>query len=204
MFPKQNLAYGSGPEGALALGQSRGRHSSIHRVYCADPSSALVAAPGAVQICGRRQGRSAAAVDTKAMVRESSSAEMDVNAVEIAGAASYLAAEGGPDLGGRGPAHLVTSRAASSCSETPAMPSGGSALVGSGRPKRLLSAAAAGLGALAAAALFPGLFDHGPPHRSARAEAAPMTAAPSAAPSLYFHGPGDDLLDFAPAGQRRP
>ena len=55
-----------------------------------------------------------------------------------------------------------------------------------------------------AAALFPGLVDHGPPHRPARTEAAPMAAAASPAPGLYFHGPGGDLLDFAPAGQHRP
>ena len=63
-------------------------------------------------------------------------------------------------------------------------------------------AAVAGLGALFAAALFPGLFDHGLPHRPARAEAAPMAAA--AAPGLYFHGPGGEFLDFAPAGQHHP
>ena len=54
-----------------------------------------------------------------------------------------------------------------------------------------------------AAALFPGLVDHGLPHRPARAEAAPM-AAVSSAPGLYFHGPGGEFLDFAPAGQRCP
>ena len=63
-------------------------------------------------------------------------------------------------------------------------------------------AAGAGLGALFAAALFPGLVDHGLPHRPARAEAAPMAAA--AAPGLYFHGPGGEFLDFAPAGQHHP
>ena len=64
-------------------------------------------------------------------------------------------------------------------------------------------AAGAGLGALFAAALFPGLVDHGLPHRPARGEAAPM-AAVSSAPGLYFHGPGGEFLDFAPAGQHRP
>ena len=54
-----------------------------------------------------------------------------------------------------------------------------------------------------AAALFPGLVDHGLPHRPARAEAAaPMAASP--APGLYFHGPGGEFLDFTPAGPRRP
>ncbi len=75
------------------------------------------------------------------------------------------------------------------------------ALEQSSRP-RLLDAAVAGLGALFAVALFPGLLGHGLPHRPARAEAAPM-AAVSSAPSLYFHGPAGELLDFAPAGQRR-
>ena len=69
-----------------------------------------------------------------------------------------------------------------------------------GRPRRRLGAAVAGLGALFVAALFPGLFDHGLPHRPARAEAAPMAAAPG----LYFHGPGGEFLDFAPAGQHHP
>ena len=59
------------------------------------------------------------------------------------------------------------------------------------------------LGALCAA-LFPVLFDHELPHRPARAEAAAAMAAVSSAPSLYFHGPGGEFLDFAPAGQRRP
>jgi hypothetical protein len=67
----------------------------------------------------------------------------------------------------------------------------------------LAGAAGAGLGALFAAALFPGLVDHAPPHWPARMEAAPMAAA-SSAPGLYFHGPEGELLDFAPAGRRRP
>ena len=61
----------------------------------------------------------------------------------------------------------------------------------------------AGLGALFAAALFLGLFDHGLPPKPARAEASVLTAAPSA-PGLCFHGPGGELLGFAPAGQRCP
>jgi len=97
--------------------------AAIHRVDCADPSSALVAAPGAVQIRRRRQGRSAAAVDTKVMVRKSSSAETVVDAAEIAGAAAHLAVEAGPDLNSRVPARPVTSRAVGSCTGTPTMPS---------------------------------------------------------------------------------
>ena len=62
---------------------------------------------------------------------------------------------------------------------------------------RLLHAIPAGLGGLLAAALFVGLFDGGLP-KPARAEA----AAPVAVTSLCFHGPGGELLDFAPAGQR--
>jgi hypothetical protein len=85
----------------------------------------------------------------------------------------------------------------------PAMPSDDAALERSGRPRRLLGAAVAALGVLFAAAL-PGLFDHGLPHRPARAEAAAPMAAVSSAPSLYFHGSGGEFLDFAPAGQRRP
>ncbi len=69
--------------------------------------------------------------------------------------------------------------------------------------RRILApAAVAGLGALFAAALFLGLFDGGLPPRPARAEAAPA-AAPSA-PGLCFHGPGGELLNFAPAGRRCP
>jgi hypothetical protein len=163
----------------------------------------LVAAPGAVQIRGRRQGRSAAAVEAKAMVRESSSAETVVDAAEIAGAAAHPAVEASPDLKSRGPARPVTSRAVVPCTGAPAMPSGGATLERSGRPRRLLDAAVAGLGALFTAALFLGLSGHGLPHRPARAEAPPMAAVPSA-PSLYFHGAGGEFLDFAPAGQRRP
>ena len=83
------------------------------------------------------------------------------------------------------------------------MPSHDAALEQSGhRPRRLLGAATGGLGALFAAALFLGLFDHGLPPKPARAEAAPM-AAPLV-PGLCFHGPGGELLDLAPAGQRCP
>ncbi len=70
-------------------------------------------------------------------------------------------------------------------------------------PRQLLGAAVAGLGALFAAALFLGLLDHGLPPKPARAEAAPVAAAPLA-PGLCFHGPGGELLDFIPAGQRCP
>ena len=88
---------------------------------------------------------------------------------------------------------------------TKALVGGSTALAGAALGALALAnrAAGAGLGALFAAALFPGLFDHGLPHRPARTEAAPMAAAASPAPGLYFHGPGGDLLDFAPAGQRR-
>ena len=85
------------------------------------------------------------------------------------------------------------------------MPSHDAALQQSSRPRRLLDAAVAGLGALFAAALFLGLFDHGLPPTPARAEAAALVAAAApAAPGLCFHGPGGELLDFAPAGQRCP
>ncbi len=137
------------------------------------------------------------------MVRKPSSAETVVDAAGIAGAAAYPAVGGGPDPDGRGPARPVSSRAVSSRTGTPATPSDGATLERRGRPRRLLGAAAAGLGALFAAALFLGPSDHGPPHRPTRTEAAPMAAA--AAPGLlYFHGPEGDLLDFAPAGPRRP
>ena len=84
------------------------------------------------------------------------------------------------------------------------MPSHDAALEQSSRPRRLLDAAVAGLGALFAAALFLGLFDHGLPPKPARAEAAPMMAAAPSGPGLCFHGPGGELLDFAPAGRRCP
>ena len=84
------------------------------------------------------------------------------------------------------------------------MPSHDAALEQSSRPRRLLDAAVAGLGALFAAALVLGLFDHGLPPKLTRAEAAPALAAAPSAPSLCLHGPGGELLDFAPAGQRCP
>ena len=66
---------------------------------------------------------------------------------------------------------------------------------------RTALAGAAGLGALFAAALFLGPSGPGLPHRPARTGAASMAAA---APGLYFHGSEGALLDFAPAGPRRP
>ena len=57
----------------------------------------------------------------------------------------------------------------------------------------------AGLAGVLAAALFLGVFDGGLP-RPVHAEVALAAAAPSA-PGLCFHGPGSELLDFAPAGQ---
>ena len=70
---------------------------------------------------------------------------------------------------------------------------------------RLFHALVAGLAGLLAAALFSGLFHGGLP-RPARAEEAAVAAAggPAArppAPGLCFHGPGGELLDFAPAGR---
>ena len=85
------------------------------------------------------------------------------------------------------------------------MPSHDAAPERSGRcPRRRLDAFVAGLGALFAAALFLGLFDHGLPPKPARAEAAVTMAAAPSAPGVCFHGPGGELLDFAPAGQRCP
>ena len=86
----------------------------------------------------------------------------------------------------------------------PTMPSHDAALEQSSRPRRRLDAAVAGLGALFAAALFLGLFDHGLPPTPARAEAALVAAAAPAAPGLCFHGPGGELLDFALARGRCP
>ena len=82
---------------------------------------------------------------------------------------------------------------------TPTTPNEGETLGRSGRP-RLLEAVAVGFGALFAAALFLGLFDHGLPPKPKRAAAA-QVAMPSAS-GLCFHGPGGELIDFAPAGQR--
>jgi hypothetical protein len=85
------------------------------------------------------------------------------------------------------------------------MPSHDAALEPSSRPRRLLDAAVAGLGALFTAALFLGLFDHGLPPKPAQAEAAvAMAAAAPSALGLCFHGPGGELLGFAQAGQRCP
>ena len=81
---------------------------------------------------------------------------------------------------------------------TPTTPSENAAPRRSGRP-RLLEATAVGLGAIFATALFLGLFDHGLPPKPARA-AAPVAMPPAS--GLCFHGPGGELIDFAPAGQR--
>jgi hypothetical protein len=71
---------------------------------------------------------------------------------------------------------------------------------------RLLHAVVAGLGAILAAALFLGMFDGGLPPKPARAEAAAALGGEGspARPSiqrLCFHGPGGELLDFAPRQQ---
>ena len=86
------------------------------------------------------------------------------------------------------------------------MPSHDAALEHSNHPRRrFLDAAVAGLGVLFAATLFLGLFDHGLPPTPARAEAAaPMMQAAPSAPGLCFRGPGGELLDFIPPGQRCP
>jgi len=65
--------------------------------------------------------------------------------------------------------------------------------------RRFLHTLVAGLAGVLAAALFLGVFDGGLP-RPVHAEVA--LAAPPA-PSLCFHGPGGELLDFAPAGGGR-
>ena len=64
---------------------------------------------------------------------------------------------------------------------------------------RFLHTLVASLAGVLAAALFLGAFDGGLP-RPVHAEAAALVAAPSA-PGLCFHGPGGELLDFAPAGR---
>ncbi len=64
---------------------------------------------------------------------------------------------------------------------------------------RFLHTLVAGLAGVLAAALFLGAFDGGLP-RPVHAEVVLAAAAPSA-PGLCFHGPGGELLDFAPAGQ---
>jgi hypothetical protein len=72
-----------------------------------------------------------------------------------------------------------------------------------GRGPRLLRAIAAGFGALVAAALF--LCDVGFPPKPVRAEAAAAAAldgggGPARPPGarLCLHGPGGEILDFAP------
>ena len=91
---------------------------------------------------------------------------------------------------------------------TPTMWSNDAALERRSSP-RFLKAIVAGLGALVAAALFLGMFDGGLPPSPARAKAAPALAggdgpARPPIPRLCFHGSGGEVLDFAPAGQRRP
>ena len=69
---------------------------------------------------------------------------------------------------------------------------------------RLLHAVVAGLAALFASALFLGVFDGGLPPKPARAEAAVPELDGGGGPArpliqrLCFHGPGGELLDFAP------
>jgi hypothetical protein len=65
---------------------------------------------------------------------------------------------------------------------------------------RFLRTLVAGLAGVLAAALFLGVSDGGLP-RPVHAEAAALVAATPSAPGLCFHGPGAELLDFAPAGQ---
>ncbi len=61
----------------------------------------------------------------------------------------------------------------------------------------------AGLAGVLAAALFLGVFDGGLP-RPVHAQVAPAAVAAPSAPGLCLHGPGGELLDFAPAGRRCP
>ena len=63
---------------------------------------------------------------------------------------------------------------------------------------RFLQTLVAGFAGVLAAMLFLGVFDGGLP-RPVHAEVA-LVATPSV-PGLCFHGPGGELLDFAPAGQ---
>jgi hypothetical protein len=69
------------------------------------------------------------------------------------------------------------------------------------RGPRLFKAIMAGLGALAAAVLFLMMFDGGLASPSARAEAEAPAGAPAqpSIPRLCFHGPGGEILNFAPA-----
>ena len=65
---------------------------------------------------------------------------------------------------------------------------------------RFLRTLVASLAGVLAAALFLGVFDGGLP-RPVHAEAALAVVAAPSAPGLCFHGPGGELLDFAPAGR---
>ncbi len=82
------------------------------------------------------------------------------------------------------------------------------AALGHSRSPRLLDATVAGLGALLTATLFLGAFGGGLP-MPVRVEAALVLAGGGAparphVPGMCFHGPGGELLDLAPAGQRCP
>jgi hypothetical protein len=66
--------------------------------------------------------------------------------------------------------------------------------------RRFLHTLVAGLAGVLAAALFLRAFDGGLP-RPVHAEAAALAAAAPSAPGLCFHGPGGELLEFAPAGR---
>ena len=67
---------------------------------------------------------------------------------------------------------------------------------------RLLDAFGAWLGGVLAAALLLGMFDGGVPRPTRAEAAAPVRPlVQMAASGLCFHGPGGELLDFAPAGQ---
>ncbi len=83
---------------------------------------------------------------------------------------------------------------------TPAMLSDDTASERSSRASRFLHTLVAGLGGLLAAALFLGVLDGGLP-RPVHAEAAALATAAPPIPGSCFHGPGGELLDFAPAGQ---
>jgi hypothetical protein len=63
-----------------------------------------------------------------------------------------------------------------------------------------LNALVAVLGGLLAATLFLGVSDRGLP-KPASAEVAALAASPSGPGVWCFHGPGGELLDFAPAGR---
>ena len=72
------------------------------------------------------------------------------------------------------------------------------AAIARGSAPRFLHTLVADLAGVLAAALFLGVSDGGLP-RPVHAEAAALAAA--SAPGLCFHGPGAELLDFAPSGQ---